>query len=468
MGSRVRQRVEWTGRLLLLSAVAFWWGAVVIPQLISMTFPDVLPWSAISEQLRPNREGTLSNAVSGIALAVVAVLALGNTVRSLRSRDARTRIAIGGWTALAVTTAYLAVWEILSPRRPSTVYQLGYLVLGEEYRGHLWPVVYSPLIGAFLVVIGVFILKALPSPTVRFLMTIGVTCWILAIMHEANHALFRFTVTDIPQLRFLEELMEETLEFAGTLSIGLSAGISLTFARPVRSLGKLAMGAIAIAACVLAAGVLVPRLHEAPLADARADSPIGAFHMALHDKHSVIQELGVLPAPPARVDVRIASSQTDPTGRPAVLIWRLIESGQGRLGRIFREGRKEIPPRDYLAWETIDFTAPVEAEGRPLALQLIADVGPSAHLRIGATKTNRYGDGRLRVDGALGWPDQNIEFVAYSEPDLTRGKLYAMWRTFSSDWHWPVLAADVAIVMALIIFIPALLITAAVPRRTAR
>ena len=125
----------------------------------------------------------------------------------------------------------------------------------------------------------------------------------------------------------------------------------------------------------------------------------------------------------------------------------------------------EVPARDYLSWERIDFPPLVEADGRPLALQLIADVGPRAHLQVGATKTNRYRDGRLWVDGAPTWPDQNIEFVAYGAPEPTRGKLQAMWHVFSSDWRWPVLLADLAVALTLIIFVPVLLATFALPRR---
>ena len=75
------------------------------------------------------------------------------------------------------------------------------------------------------------------------------------------------------------------------------------------------------------------------------------------------------------------------------MIWRVMEAGEGGEGRILREGRMEVAARDYLSWESVDFPPVVEAEGRPLALQLVADVEPEAYLRIGATKTNRYDDG---------------------------------------------------------------------------
>ena len=171
----------------------------------------------------------------------------------------------------------------------------------------------------------------------------------------------------------------------------------------------------------------------------------------------------MLAAPPARVDLRVANR--DPQGRPGTMIWRMLETGEGGSGRVLREGRMEVAARDYLSWVSIDFPPPVEAEGRPLALQLVADVEPEAHLRIGTTKTNRYEDGRLWVNGALAWPDQNIEFVIYGAPELTRSKLRAMLRVFTSHWRWPVMVVDTAITMTVITLIPALLLTAALPRR---
>ena len=40
-----------------------------------------------------------------------------------------------------------------------------------------------------------------------------------------------------------------------------------------------------------------------------------------------------------------------------------------------------------------------------------------------------------------------------------------MWSVFISHWRWPVLALDTAITMTVITLIPALLLTAALPRR---
>ena len=68
--SRVWWLAEWTGRIMLLAAVAFWWGAVVGPGLISLTFPELLSRDAIPRHLDPDSEGNLNNAVSAIALLI--------------------------------------------------------------------------------------------------------------------------------------------------------------------------------------------------------------------------------------------------------------------------------------------------------------------------------------------------------------------------------------------------------------
>ncbi len=482
-GSTVRRLAEWTGRVLLLGAVAFWWGLIFAPRLVSLTFPDLLSPEAIPPHLNPDVERNLANAVSATFLLIAALLAFANTLRSfgrLRTQDVSRRgavpqahgwIATGGWTALAVTATFLAWEEIFEFKGAAGMSALGQMVLGTAYDGPLWPVLASPLILAFVLAMVVFVHKGLRAREVRALLILGLTAWVLAVVHEVGNTFV------LAKAGVLTRLLEETLEFGGTLIIGLSAGIALWGPGPLAGIfggrGRFtppvwSIAPVAIIACVVVLGVVAAVVHRTPLADARALTHIGFFHIIVYDKHSLVQELGVLPAPPTRLDLRVANR--DPEGRSGILIWRVLEPGKEApgSGRILREGRVEVPARDHLSWESIVFPPPTEAEGRPLALQLVADVGPRAHLRIGATKTNRYDDGRLWGNGALTWPDQNIEFVAYSAPDLTRSKLRAMWRVFISDWRWPVLAVDAAIAMTLITFIPALLVTAALPRRGLR
>ena len=493
--SIVRQRAEWTGRWLLLGAVAFWWGAIVAPRLVSLTLPELLPPEAIPRHLDPDSEGNLANAVSAIFLLITALLAFANALRSfgrLRTQDVSRRgavpqahgwIATGGWTTLAVTATFLAWEEIFEFKAAAGMSALGQMVLGTAYDGTRWPVLVSPLIVAFVLAMGVFVGKGLPSTgstgsrqassgrEVRALLVLGLAAWLLAVVHEVG-----YTFVFGGKGALLARLLEETLEFGGTLVIGLSAGIALRELGPPSYIfggrGRFppaawSMAAVAVVGCVAALAVVAAVVHRTPLADARARIHIGAFSVSLHDslaeEHSLVQELGVLAEPVARLDLRVANH--DPQGRSGTLLWRIMEAGEGGSGPLVREGRIEVPARDYLGWERIHFPPLAYAEGRRLMVQLVADVEPGAHLRIGATKTNRFEDGRLWINGALAWPDQNIEFAVYMASELTREKLRTMWGTFTSDWRWSVLTVHAAIVMTLITFIPALLITAALPRR---
>ena len=496
---RAGRLAEWTGRALLLGAVAFWWGAIVVPRLVSLTFPELLPHDALPSNLDPDDEGSLANAVSALLLLATALLALANAIVSHRrarrlSDGPRTQgwIAAAGWAALAITTAYLA-WEEVSEFHAEGTRGLGETVLGAAYPSTLWPVVMSPLIVGFVVAMGVFVGKGLPSTgsgrDIRALLILGLAAWLLAVVQELGHTV---------KASLLTRLLEESLEFGGTLAIALGAAIALRGravpgpsrqafrpstapdeGRRARDAGRRTGGrarfpltvwriaAIVIVAWAIALGAVGSALYRAPLADAGSRSHIGAFHLLLADsaagEHSVVQELGVLPAPLARIDLRVANH--DSQGRQGTLIWRVMEADGEGAGRILREGRKQIDAGEQLEWERIDFPPLVEAEGRPLAVQLVAELGPGGHLRIGATKTNRYQDGRLWVNGALAWPDQNIEFAVYMAAEPTLAKLRTVWNTFTSDWGWPVMMAQAVIGMTLVTFIPTLLVAAALPRR---
>ena len=48
---------ERTGRVLLLGAVAFWWGLIVVPRLVSLAFPELLSLDAIPRHLDPEQRG---------------------------------------------------------------------------------------------------------------------------------------------------------------------------------------------------------------------------------------------------------------------------------------------------------------------------------------------------------------------------------------------------------------------------
>ena len=484
--------VEWTGRVLLLGAVAFWWGADLRSATRQPDVPRVAFARRHSAASGPRRRGKpcqrglrdlpANHGVAGVWERCSQPVAEPFDELRMQLRAGSPPEAGPRWRLRPLFWPWK---RLLSSKQRQAWLPLGEIVLGTAYRGNRWPVLMSPLILAFVLAMVVFVHKGLPSTgstgsrqassgrEVRALLILGLTSWVLAVVQEAgNTFVFKGNADG------LDRVLEETLEFGGTLVIGLSAGIALRGPGPLAGIfggrGRFPpaiwlMAPVATIACVVVLGTVAAAVQREPLADARARTHIGTFHIIFYDKHSLVQELGVLPAPPARLDLRI-TSRAAPQGRSGILIWRVIEAGKEApgSGRILREGRKEVPARDHPSWESIDFPPLVEAEGRPLALQLIADVGPRAHLLVGATKTNRYQDGRLWVDGALTWPDQNIEFVAYSAPEPTRSKLQAMWHIFSSDWRWPVLAVDVAIAMTLITFILALLVTAALPRRGSR
>ncbi len=472
--SQIRRLAGWAGRALLLGAVAFWWGVIVVPRLVSLGFPELLSPDAIPRHLNPDEERTVANAVAAASLLIVALLALGNAVVNRRGarrqaqNAAHGRIALGGWTALAVTAAYLA-WEEVSEFHVSGTRDLGEIVLGSSNLPWLWPVVLSPLTMTFVLVMGVFIGEGLPSTSsgraVRAPLILGLAAWLLVIVYEVSYP-FVFQT----RAALLAALLEETLEFGGTLLIALSAGLALQgagAAAGVFSRGSLIRLAVGSVAAVGVLAVVAAVVYRGPLADARARTHVGAFHVDLLDsavdEHSLVQELGVLAAPVARLNLRVTNH--DPRGRPGTMIWRVMEAGEAGEGPILREGRNEVPAGEHPKWMSIDFSPLAYAEGRRLMVQLAADVEPGARLRIGATKTNRFDDGRLWINGALAWPDQNIEFVVYMAAEPTRGKLRTMWDIFTSDWRWPVLAVDLAIAMTVVTFIPALLATAALPRR---
>ena len=137
---------------------------------------------------------------------------------------------------------------------------------------------------------------------------------------------------------------------------------------------------------------------------------------------------------------------------------RVTEAGSEA---IVAEGFVEVPVENRPVWRDIKlFPQLAKPEGAKVAVWVAADIGRDAELKLGATQTDRYEYGRLWVNGALTWPDQDLEFVAYGAPEPTRSKFRAIWDLLMSDWRWPVLAMDLIVAIMLVALIPTLLIAA--------
>ena len=157
-------------------------------------------------------------------------------------------------------------------------------------------------------------------------------------------------------------LLEETLEFSGALLIGLGTGVALrrssgqahggqaqgeergaaagVFSR--RRLMRLAVGSVAVAAVLGGFVVFVAASnYREPLVDTRGHV---VLNLRIYDnfveEHSLVQELDVPAAPVARLRLRVTNS--DPQGRSGVMLWRVMEAGEGGSGSILREGRMVV------------------------------------------------------------------------------------------------------------------------------
>lgn len=321
----------------------------------------------------------------------------------------------------------------------------------------IWVLLLSPLIAVFVLAIGSFAYKGLGVRVVRGPFIVGLVAWLFALLHELS-----YPVLFVGRAETLVIVVEETLEFGGTLLLCLSAAVALWSQMASRSAftrlrGRrilLSLAGVAAVAAILGS-LTVAFLFRVPVVDARADH-VDTFELTLRDGEAVVQELLMPAYPIGSFRLRFASR---PPGNGNVEV-RVTEAG-----RILAEGIAELPVESHPVWRDIElFPKLAEPEGRNVELQVAADVGQDAEFRLGATQTNRYEDGRLWVNGALTWPDQDLEFVAYGAPEPTRSKLEAAWRLLASDWRWPVMLVDLAIAMMLLALIPTLLVIAVVTR----
>ena len=455
---------EWTGRILLVGAVVFWWGGHVGPQLFSFAFPELLAPDALPPQLNPEQDGSLANMVSAVALVFAAVLAVGNAIAS--RRRAAGWLAISGWTLLALTAAYLA-WEEVSDFHATDLDPIGRTILGGEFLGsagtQLWVFILSPLIVAFVVAMGLFAHRELRAPAIRGPFILGLIAWLVAVVQEAGYWAFASG-----RASELVIVVEETLEFSGALLIGLSAATALRgtdgsrarYTRPGRRWRGSLVGSAAVVAVL---GVLtITFVFRALLIDARTPSHTDAFGLRLGPTEAVVQELQMPAYPIGRLDFRLTHRDRDrDSGIASVRVSRLESPDQP-----LAEYRLTVPTGQGVRRIGVDLIpAIVEPEGQRLAIELVADVEPDAELRVVATRVNRYVEGGLWINGAPAFPNQDLEFAAYGAPEPTRSKLGAVWKLFVGGWRWPVLLADLWVGLTLVALTPVVLITRAFQSR---
>ena len=447
--------VEWTARLLLLGVVGFWWGGYVATHLFSLAFPELLPpWDPTLGRLDADNEGTIANSVSAAGLACVTGLALAAAAASFR-RSAGW-IAVGGWAALTLTAAALSFEELaeFKERGPISLF---------EHAGRVglpWPVLVSPLVAVFVLAMWLFVRQGLGARSARAPLTLGIACWVFALVQEA---IGRWMPTGGAVT--LGYVLEETAEFSGTLLIGLSAVGVLRDGRPPpfplfggrwrRSL----VGSIA--ALAILGSLALAFLFRAPLVEALAPyTRSGAFEVNLSHQEALVQEFRMPAAPVQSLGLLLFNCEWD--GHGGAVTVRV--SPLGTPDRILAEGSIEVPVGDCPRWKSIELLPPLTAAaGQPLAAQVAADVKPGAELGVGLTNGNRHRDGRLWINGELAWPDQNLEFVAYSAAEPTWSKLLAIGRLLTTDPRWWLLAADLAVALTAITLIPTLLLASVGP-----
>ena len=451
--ARIWWLAAWTGRLLLLGAVAFWWGAVVIPQLLRLSFPR-LPASITPWQLDPGLEGNVATAVSAAGLCTVALLALAAAVRSRGRRSGW--VGVGGWAALAATGAYLAWDEVAAFHETLRPAFLGEQI-SEVDRAFFWPVLLSPLILAFVAVMGIFARRALRNPAVRAPFVLALVAWLLVVAHELSFPFVFKGRADV-----LGVLIEETLEFGGTLLFGLGAALALRgdaaaqvgsggFA--VRRVSALLVGMMAVVAVLGSLAAVF--LFRAPLIDASAPGAwADTFVIKLEDQEAVVQEFRMPAAPVRFLEFRL--SNCAPSRAPGIAAVRVTRAGVS--SSVLSTGSVRVPVGDCPRRHAIELLPPLTAtEGQRLAAHVAADVEQGSDLGVGATK-DRYAAGGLSVNGVAAWPDQHLDFVAFGAAEPSASKLHGLWQLFRSDWRWPVLAVDLVISLALVTLLPMLLL----------
>ena len=184
------------------------------------------------------------------------------------------------------------------------------------------------------------------------------------------------------------------------------------------------------------------------------------FEISLRDGEALVQEIR-MPAAPLGV-FRLRLANRDPDGRPGGV--HSASQPRGYLAPSWPADGSSFRREPARCGGACTFRrSPRPKAGRwPYGSSLTSirrpNCGSARRIRTG---TRAGGSGS---NGVLAWPDQDLEFVAYSAAAPTPSKFEALWRLIASDWRWPVLAVGVAIALTLITVTPALLLASALPR----
>ena len=430
---------------------------------MSEAFPAWLSVDLIWQlQLDPEQEGSLANAASAATFAVASLLALGNAIVSWRK--ATGRIAVGGWAVLALVTALLT-WLESTEVHNAQLASTSSLVFGVDNMDGPWTqlALVSPVIVVFALAIWVFLAQILVGREPRILFALGLGAWLLGLIFDAMHQPFLI----LQRASGLASIVEEMLEISGALLIGLSAAIAMgqigTGTSSPDGIRWHRLVAGSVATVTVLGGLAVAFVFQIPIVDARPPPQTDRFILELRNQEAIVQHLRMPAFPISRIDLRL--DHRDPDGSSGSVGVRLGRADEESV-RILTHGSVPVPvpANDDLRRRSIDLEPPLaEAEGLPLTLSVIADIGRKADLHVFAGKGDYMPDGRLWINGALAWPDQDLEFVAYTAPEPTRSKLQALWWLVTSDSRWLALLASLAVALTLITLTSAVLV-ASVPR----
>lgn len=452
---------DWTGRALLVGVVGMWWGGHVAPQLFSLAFPALLSPDNLLHQLDPELDEGFANAASAATLLIVALLAAANAVVGWR-RGANP-IALGGWLLLAALVAVIAVSEMSDAHNDAQADVLRD-VFGVEGRPADWAriALISPLLAVFALAMLIFARHGLGASAARVPIVLGAGAWMLSVTYDSTQHILQ-----TGQDHVLGSIIEEMLEVSGALLIGLGAAMSLRPHAPARTQPRARFGRwraplIGSLATVVVLGALaVAFAYRVLLIDVGAIRGLHAIDLRLFAQESVTQELRMPADSIGRIDLRLA--QRDPGGGTGTAAVRIASAEHP--DRTLAVGSVNVPTGVRTQWRSIDLLPPLtEPEGRRLHISVIADINPDAELWVGVAKSNWYPGGGFWINGEPAAPEQDLEFSAYGTSEPTRGKLQAVWDSFTSGWRWPASLVRMVVGLTMITFFPVVLITEALHR----